>query len=103
MKQENLTITALKQALGVTIYVLLVGTVMSFGNEIFGTKPNLLGPVAFLMLFVISAAITGYLVVGKSILMYLDGAKKSAVQLFGLTILWLFLFMMLAFLGMIVF
>jgi hypothetical protein len=100
MFQEKLMITAFKQALGVTIYVVFVSILMNYGGKIVGDDKSFLGPVAFLMLFVISAAATGYLVVGKSILLYLDGAKKEAVRLFGLTILWLVLFMLLAFLGM---
>ena len=35
----------------------------------------------FLMLFVFSALLTGYLVLGKPIMMYVDGQKKEAVRL----------------------
>lgn len=100
MFKEKLMLVALKQALGVAIYIMFVSILMNYGGKIVGDDKTFLGPIAFLMLFVISAATTGYLVVGKSILLYIDGAKKSAVRLFGLTVLWLVLFMLLAFLGM---
>lgn len=38
-------------------------------------------PITMLMLFVCSAAITGFLVFGKPAMLYLDGKKQDAIQL----------------------
>ena len=46
-------------------------------------------PLAFLMLFVLSAAIVGLLVFAKPVMMYLEGAKKEAVTLVFYIVAWL--------------
>ena len=59
------------------------------GEKFFGKADNFLMPVAMLLLFVLSAAITGALVLGKPILLYLDNKKEDALKLFGWTLGWL--------------
>lgn len=67
-----------------------VSLIMRNGEKIFGKMENFLGPIAFLLLFVLSASVVGALVLGRPILLYLDGFKKEAVKLFGYTVSWLF-------------
>ncbi len=43
-------------------------------------------PIAMLLLFVCSAAITGFLVFGKPIMLYIDGKKRDAISLLGYTL-----------------
>jgi len=43
-------------------------------------------PIAMLLLFVTSAAITGFLVFGKPAMLYIDGKKREAVSLLGYTL-----------------
>lgn len=76
-------------ALGTGVYVTAVVTIMQNGEKMFGQINNMFAPIAFLLLFVTSAAITGGLVLGKPMLMYLDGAKREAIRLFLYTIGWL--------------
>ncbi|MDB4940449.1 MAG: hypothetical protein JWO40_874 [Candidatus Doudnabacteria bacterium] len=76
-------------ALGTVAYVSLISIVMSNGNKIFGEKDTAITPIAVLMLFVLSAAITGSLVVGKPLLMYLNNEKNEAIKLFMYTVGWL--------------
>lgn len=64
----------------------LVATLLQNGHIIFGEKDNALMPIAFLLLFVVSAAVMGILVFGRPILWYLDGKKREAVELSGVTI-----------------
>jgi len=59
------------------------------GEKFFGKADNFLMPVAMLLLFVLSTAITGALVLGKPILLYLDNKKEDALKLFGWTLGWL--------------
>ena len=47
------------------------------------------GTIIVLTVFVISAAITGTLVVGKPIMLYVGGHKTEAIRFFGYTIGWL--------------
>lgn len=83
--------TSLSNALGVAVYVGLVAYVMQHGERIFGKMQNFWGPFAFLMLFVVSAAVVGSLVFAQPVLYYLEDKKKEAVGLFAYTILWLIL------------
>ena len=76
-------------ALGTAAYVAVVATIMQNGEKIFGGKSSIVGPISFLMLFVLSASITSGLVLGKPFLMYLNNQKSEAVRLFIYTICWL--------------
>lgn len=80
-------------ALGEGIYIVLVAVLMRNTNEIFGNTPSVLGIVSVLLLLVLSAAISGALIFGKSILLYLEGKKKDAVILFFMVLGWMLLFL----------
>lgn len=91
MKNSKLILWGFLQALGVAVYVSVVALVMQNGEKMFGKMNNFWGPVGFLLLFVLSAAVTGSLTLGRSVLMYLENRKAEAVKLFGFTLGWLFL------------
>lgn len=80
------------QAAGVVLYVAIVALILNNGAVIFGNMNSLFGPIAFLLLFVLSVAITATLTVGRSVLMYFENQKKEAVRLFLFTVGWLFAF-----------
>lgn len=86
-------------ALGEWIYISLVALLMFAVGKWFGDKPDpaIIAPIAFLLLFVISASISGALILGKPVMLYLDGKKKDALQLFGFTLAWLAVFLIVAF------
>jgi len=92
---KNLKSLALLNALGTAIYVSLIALFMQNAERIFGQMNNLFGPVVFLLLFVLSAAITGSLVLGRPILMYLDNRKAEAVKLFIYTLVSLFVILVI--------
>ena len=80
--------TALLNALGTTFYVAAVGIFMYYGTMVkIGRKGEFLAPIAMLLLFVFSAALTGYLIFGKPALLYVDGKKKEALALLTYTLL----------------
>lgn len=49
-------------------------------------EPSILIPMAMLSLFVLSAAVMGYLFLSQPVQMYFDGQKQEAVQLFLRTV-----------------
>jgi len=79
----------------VAAYVALVVLFMSNAEKIIdqtassGFAPPVIIGSAMLLLFVLSAAVTGALVLGRPILLYLDGQKTDAIRLFLYTLAWL--------------
>ncbi len=86
---NNYIIRPLLHALGVMAYTALASTILTNGGALFGDKPNIWGPITFLMFFVLSATITGLLVLGKPVTLFLEGQKKEAVTFLSATIAWL--------------
>lgn len=83
-------------ALGTLVYIAIVATLLQNAGSIFGKMANYIGPIAFLLLFTLSALVVGSLVLGRPLMMYLDGKKKEAVALLMQTIFWLAGFTVLA-------
>jgi hypothetical protein len=82
MNNKKLVGMAAIHALGTLIYVFLVTAIMNNGEKLFGSEDNeMLMPVVFLLLFVFSALITSFLVLGKPLMLYLDGQKKEGVKM----------------------
>jgi len=80
--------TAFLNAIGTTLYIGAVGSFMYYGSMIkIGKRANFLAPIAMLLLFVFSAALTGSLIFGKPALLYVDGKKKEALTLLTYTLL----------------
>jgi len=80
------------QATGVLFYVSLVAWLLFNSQNLFGSAPSFLIPLCVLLLFVVSAAITGLLVLGKPIQLYLNGLKKEAMVLLLITLAWLVIY-----------
>ena len=77
---------AFLNSIGTATYIVLV-VLFIFSLQAFQKKPdNIIIPIAMLLLFVCSAAITRFLVFGKPIMLYIDGKKKEAVLLLGYTL-----------------
>lgn len=95
-KAKSLTGEALIFAFGVLVYVSLVASLMYYGDQVFGRYSIVLGIVAVLLLFIVSAVIVGLLVLGKPLLLYLDKKKKEAIQLFSLTVFFVVIFLLIA-------
>ena len=73
---------ALKNATLTTLYIVAVGCFMYYGSLIkIGRANTFLVPITLLLLLVMSASITGFLIFGKPALMYIDGKKKEALSL----------------------
>lgn len=96
MARVKLILISFLNSIGVAIYVTGVSLVMRNGEKIFGKMDTFLGPIVFLLLFVLSAAITGTLVLGRPIILYLENRKADAIKLFIYTIGWLFVIILSA-------
>ena len=72
MKKSEYFIKGLINALGVVAYTTAVALFMSNGERIFGNTRSFLLPLFMLLLLIISATITGLLVLGKPIQLYYD-------------------------------
>jgi hypothetical protein len=80
--------TAFLNALATTLYVIGIGAFMYMGSIIKVGRANIiLVPITLLLLFVCSAAITGFLIFGKPAQMYVDGKKKDALSLLSQTLI----------------
>lgn len=97
MKTSKLILSGFLQALGTAVYIVMVAAIMRNSERIFGKEDNFFSPIAFLLLFVLSAAVTGTLTLGRPILWYLDGRKAEGVKLFLFTLGWLFIMTLIAF------
>ena len=96
MENKKLIKWGIIDTLGTAIYIFLVALFMNQGSKIFGEVDNkLLSPMVALLLFVFSALVTGGLVLGRPLLMYLDGLKKEAVKLLFYTGLSLFIVLLI--------
>ncbi|MFA5857333.1 MAG: hypothetical protein WC867_08275 [Candidatus Pacearchaeota archaeon] len=92
---------ALIDAIGTTSYIILIVLFIS-SLEVFSSKKDIIIiPMAMLLLFVCSAAITGFLVFGKPVMLYIDGKKKEAVSLLVYTLGILFLITLVFFIFLI--
>ncbi len=85
-------------AVGTATYVVLVATFLNNASRIFGPDEpkTILVPITMLLLLIMSASITGFLVFGRPVLWYLDGKKKEALSLLGYTLGTLFVITILA-------
>lgn len=84
-------------SVGVVVYVFFVAGIMFNAENIFGPAQAIIGVVAFLLLFVFSALVTGGLILGKPITLYLDGKKKEAVWMLFATAGWILLWLIIVF------
>lgn len=90
MKTKDLLLSAFLHALCVFAYVLLIAWVMFNAPSFFAKlTPAFLGPAAFLILFIISASLTAWLVLGRPIHYFMENKKKEAVNMLMYTLAWL--------------
>lgn len=95
IKKASYVLKSLINAAGVFIYILAIAWFLFNVNDrtLFGATPNFFAPVFMLLLFIISASITGLLVLGRPLHLYVNGLKKEAFVLLFATIGWLALFL----------
>lgn len=93
MKKSDYFLKSLVNAAGVLIYVSAVAWLGFNSQRIFDKPANFLTPLFMLLLFIISASITGLLVLGKPVHLYLNNLRKEAFTLLFATLAWLVFFL----------
>ncbi len=84
----NLIKISFLNALGTIAYI--VGIVLIMFNVVDKSADDTIyAPMLALMLLVLSAAVTGGLVLGRPVMLYLSDRKNEAIRLFIYTIGWL--------------
>jgi hypothetical protein len=88
MNRQKLIKLGIASGLVAVAYISLVATIMSFGQAIaIGRFMNpAFGIMVFLMIFVFSAAVMFMALLGRPIMLYMDGHKKEALFLLAWTL-----------------
>ena len=103
MNTKKIKAYTLFHALGVMAYVILVALLMNNVERILGqTKDTFWDPVAFLLLFTVSAAITGLLVLGRPAYLFINGNKKEGLQFLLWTLGWLLFLTIIVFVSLLI-
>ncbi len=96
--------TAFINSVATAAYITAVAGFMYFGSTIkLGRANTILVPTALLLLFVFSAALTGFLIFGKPAQLYVDGKKKEALSLVTYTLAIFFVITFVALASLIIF
>ena len=84
-------IKAFLHSLGVVAYIIFISFLLVNGDKLFGSLTNsILGPIVYLLLLTLSAALVGLLIFGRPVMLYLDGKKKEAMEFVAATVGFLF-------------
>ena len=82
------------QSTGILVYCSLIGLIFWKGNNIFGPVPSLFGPVAFFLLFMVSAVICALLYLGYPFWLFWEHKNlRRALHLVIHTTLWCLVFL----------
>ena len=82
-----MTRNPLVNALLAIMYIVLVSLILYYGTLFKVGNHSFTAPIALISLFTLSAATMGYLFLYKPFVMYFDGKKKPALDLFLQTLL----------------
>ncbi len=96
-----MTKNPLINAVSALAYIVVVAEVMNYVSHLENEPETIIGPIAFLSLFTLSATVMGYLFLGQPLQMFLSGEKKEGATLFlqtlaafaGLTVVVLIVFL----------
>lgn len=82
MNNKQLIKRAIIDSLGTVAYIFLISLFLNNASKLFGEADNkFLFPVVFLLIFILSALLTGFLILGKPLMLYIDKEKKQSLKL----------------------
>lgn len=79
-----------------SLYIVAVGLFLYYGAMMKFGRNSFIAPISLLFMFVFSAALTSYLLLGMPARMYIDGKKKEALSLISYTLGFFFAFTLIA-------
>ena|SRR3989344_2749365 len=77
----------LLNALLASLYIIGIVSLIQFSSHLAEPEESMLIPITMLSLFVLSAAVMGFLFLSQPLLLCFEGAKKEGVGLFLKTVL----------------
>jgi hypothetical protein len=86
---KQLVLKTFRNTAVAAIYIFLVSLIMTNGDKLFGNINNSMGPFVILLLFSLSAAVVGGLVLGQSVLLFLDNKKAESIKAAIYSVGWL--------------
>lgn len=92
MSKSKIIFYSIANSLGVLVYILLLVSFLNNAQKLLGKPPEILIAAVMLLTFVLSASVTGLLVLGRPIHLYFNGLKKEAFTLLFSTLACLFAF-----------
>jgi len=93
MNKSKIIFYSIVHSLGVLGYIFLLVSFLNNAQSFFGKPPEILISATMLLLLVLSASITGLLVLGRPGHLYFNGYKKEGLILLFSTLACLFVFM----------
>lgn len=81
-----MNLTPLKSALLAALYIVGLVTMIYFAPTLFGPDDTIFAPMLMLSLFVLSAAIMGYLFLTRPLELFFEGKKQEAASHFLRTV-----------------
>lgn len=99
---KELLFKTFRNTIGAAVYIFVVSQIMQNGEKLFGGDDNMLTPFAILLLFSLSAAVVGGLILGQSIIFFLDGKKKESIKAAIYSIGWLAIFTLIGLLILVI-
>ncbi len=92
MNKSKIIFYSIADSLGVLAYIFLLVSFLNNAKNFFDKPPEILIGILMLMVFILSASVTGLLVLGRPIHLYFNGFKKEALALLSSTLACLFVF-----------
>jgi hypothetical protein len=98
---KDIKIKAFINSLLTSLYIVAIGLFLYYGTMMKFGRNSFIAPISLLFMFVFSAALTSYLLLGMPARMYIDGKKKEALSLITYTLGFFFAFTLIALLFLI--
>lgn len=89
---KKLIWTGLVNASATFVYTSVIAWFMFNASKIFGVQKAFAIPVFMLTVFIVSATVTGFFVLAKPVMFFMDNKKKEAIRLLVFTLIWLVIF-----------
>lgn len=89
---KKLLLKTFRNTTGAALYIFLVSQIMQNGGKLFGEADNMFTPFAVLLLFTLSAATVGGLVLGESLMLFLNKKNSEGIKAAIYSIGWLALY-----------